>query len=116
MLDNCGDFCLSEVNLGVSMPIGFRELLRVKMTGNALKLSTLCGHKYSTKEALDAKLVDAMVMHRDKLLPRCVEFGNEISKWSHNRANYSRIKYDLYYEIADAFKIGEKTFMQTSKL
>ena len=110
MLDNCGDFCLSEVALKLGFPIGFRELLRVKMTGNALRTAALCGKKFNTKEALDAKLIDEIVINRDELVPKSIQFGLEVAKWSHNRPNYSRIKYDLYYEIIDAMKIGEKTF------
>eukprot|EP00483_Globobulimina_turgida_P000057 UN00057 len=100
MLNNCGDFCLSEVNLGLSIPI-WADLLSAKMTPNALRTAALTGKKFSCKEALDEKLIDEMVMNRSDLMKRSVEFGKTVAKFSKNRANYSRLKYDMYYQAVD---------------
>eukprot|EP01084_Bolivina_argentea_P027585 51265_1 len=101
MINNCGHICLSEVKLGVSIPNGLRELIRLKMEPNTLRTSTLSAKKFSCKEAFDGKIIDEMVMNRNNLLKRCIEFGCELSKYSKNRANYTRLKYDMYYVIVD---------------
>ncbi len=103
MLNNCGDICLSEVKLGIPILIGLRELIRFKMTPNTLRTAALSGKKFSCKEALNAKIIDEMVMDRDDLLKRSIEFATFLSKFSKHRTNYSRLKYDLYYEIVDSF-------------
>ena len=108
MLDGCGDVCLSEATLGMNLPVGIRTLLRIKMTPTALRTAVLTGKKYSCKEALEAKIVDEMVMKRADLMERGIGFAEALSKLSHNRPNYKRLKYDLYYEIVEEFKKGEK--------
>merc|ERR1719474_42070 len=108
MLDDCGDLCLSEVAMGKNMPVGIRTLLRTKMTPTALRTAVLTGKKYSCREGVEAKIIDEMVMHRKDLMPRGIQFAESLSKLSHNRPNYRRLKYDLYYEIVDEFKKGEK--------
>eukprot|EP00483_Globobulimina_turgida_P008416 UN08433 len=103
MLNNCGDICFFEVKLGIPIPIGLRELIRLKMTPNTLRTATFFGKKFSCKEALNGKIFDEMVMDRDDFLKRCVEFGKSLFKFSKNRANFSRLKFDFFCQIVDSF-------------
>ena len=108
MLRGAGDVCLSEVKSGKNMPGGIRTLLRTKMTPNTLRTAVLTGKKYSCAEALAAGIVDEMVAERAQLRPRCLAYARKLSKLAHNRPNYKRLKHDLYYEVVDEFRKGER--------
>ena len=101
MLNESGDFCLPEVLIGSNIPVGMREVFRIKMRPNVFRTAALTGKKYTCKQALEDKLIDEMVMHRQDLLQRAIEFGKSVAKYSKNRPNYKRIKYDMYYPIID---------------
>merc|ERR1712087_107530 len=108
MLRDAGDVCLSEVALGKNLPMGIRTLLRTKMTAKALRTSVLTGKKYSCAEAVEAGIIDEMVQGREQLMPRGVAFARELCKFAHNRPNYKRLKYDLYYEVVEEFIKAER--------
>lgn len=115
MLHESGDVCLSEATMGMNMPVGIRTLLRIKMSPTALRTAVLTGKKFTCKEAFEAKIIDEVVMERSDLMNRGIEFAETLSKLSHNRPNYRRLKYDLYYEIVEEFKKGEKNPVDTYK-
>mmetsp|Transcript_17000 Transcript_17000/g.27111 ORF Transcript_17000/g.27111 Transcript_17000/m.27111 type:complete len:244 (-) Transcript_17000:1031-1762(-) len=112
MLEKCGDFCVSEVSLGMNIPVGCRELLRQKMQPATLRTAVLSGKKYSCRGALAERLVDRVVEQRSDLLKECMRFGNTLSKLSKNRANYTRLKYDLYYETANAMNQESQKYLR----
>merc|ERR1712129_252739 len=79
MLDNCGDVCLSEIHLGLSFPIGFREMIAFKMTPTALRTAVLRGYRFTAKEALEANIIDHVVMRRQDLIKRSVDLAKSVS-------------------------------------
>merc|ERR1712129_133927 len=104
MLDNCGDVCLSEIHLGLSFPIGFREMIAFKMTPTALRTAVLRGYRFTAKEALEANIIDHVVMRRQDLIKRSVDLAKSVSFLSKNRRNYLRLKQDLYKETIAALE------------
>lgn len=100
MRNNSGRICFPEVKLGLNISEGWRELLSLKLTPTTLRTAILTGKQWTTSEALNGELIDKVIdtnNDNNKFIDKCVGFGQQLSGLAHNRGNYSRLKYDMYY-------------------
>jgi len=51
-------FCMNEIHLGMSLPKGMMSLFYEKLSPNIFRDIIMTGKKYSSKEALDFKIID----------------------------------------------------------
>eukprot|EP01083_Nonionella_stella_P192676 712094_1 len=103
MKKNGGRLCVPAVKLNLSPNTAWTTLLKIKLNPKTLRTTMFTGKQWMSNEALEAELIDQEIdaHNSDIFTGRGVQFASSLSKFSKNRANYSRIKRDLYYKVID---------------
>ncbi len=98
MREDKGWFCISEVDVGVTIPFSIMEIAKLKLTPSVLRDSVLTGKRYSALDCLKLGVVDA-VSSEQALLNSALEIAKPIA--SKKRHIYKWLKATLYQSCAD---------------
>ena len=121
MRTNKGYLCWPEVNLGMRLSKGFAELTKAKVTDpQVLREGVLTGKRYSSRDALNAKLID-QECEIDDLLQVAVElaragFPDQLRLQNFNPENFKVMKMELYTDAYRALAMGSFDAKPESRL
>eukprot|EP01084_Bolivina_argentea_P106517 190573_1 len=114
-LNNCGTLCLSELVIEKDFPNGLAEIIKNKLSPIAAR-DCAYAKKFNIKQALDAQIIDKMVMKREDLLNESIKFAKTVASYSKNKKNFSKIKRQLYSEAYEPLNRACKQMSKLSKL
>lgn len=105
-----GRLCMPEINIGLPLGRGFAQLSKCKLNKNTLRTAALTGKQYTSQEALNAGIIDAVVSpltsQRSSVIPKEVLEMAESLVPTASKGNLSSIKMELYHETHDILLQG----------
>eukprot|EP01084_Bolivina_argentea_P153176 267093_1 len=101
MKKSCGKLCMPALQLNTSPQKAWRRLIPFKLPAMTVKTTMLTGKQWTSKEALNVEMIDEEIYceNNEIFIEKCIAFASTLTRFAGNRANYSRIKKDLYSEI-----------------
>jgi enoyl-CoA hydratase/carnithine racemase len=105
--------CLPEITIGLPLGSGFAALAKCKLRQDTLRTAALTGKQYGYDEALQAGIIDAIVViptipknTTDTIPPQVISMAQKLLSTS-EKGNLSAIKMELYCEIYQALMTGK---------
>lgn len=93
--------CLSEINIGMSLPPGMAILIRNKLSHKVFKEMASFGRKYSPEECLELDIVDQISLP-DSLISDAKTIAYKYKEKSEFRTEFAAIKKVMNQEAIDA--------------
>eukprot|EP01084_Bolivina_argentea_P054517 99965_1 len=101
MKKECGKLCMPAVKLSLTPNKAWRKIMPSKLPSDTIRTAMLTGKQYGSKQAFNAQIIDEEINaeNNDSFIEKCIEFASMLTRFAHNRENYSQIKNDLYCDI-----------------
>lgn len=96
--EDLGDCCVSEINLGMSIPKPMNHIIQFKIPIHTHIRFALLGHKFSPKECLEGKVVDQLAKKED-LIKDSVVLARKVKHHGEKRVAFKAIKQVMYEDI-----------------
>lgn len=99
-----GFWCINEIQLGMVLAPGMRELIRCRLTPQTTHIAITAGHRFAGPEALAAGIVDEIADEAD-LLDRSIEIAASLTSTA--GPTLAGLKEGLYAGPLAALRSGE---------
>ncbi|OMJ71763.1 hypothetical protein SteCoe_29934 [Stentor coeruleus] len=108
-----GIWKMSEIFLGMIIPLGASLLLKKKLHPSVHRDLSLRGRSFGPKEALENKIVDELVP-AENVFTRAVELAQSLAHLGKNKNVYQQLKLSCYYNEIEANEKGkfDKDFLE----
>ena len=112
MREDRGYFCLPEIDGAIAVSPGLADLVRARLAPQTAHEALTAGRRYTGREALRARIVDALAPAED-VLPTALSIARELG--SKDPETYGTVKARLYRDVLAALRAPDANHADVSK-